>query len=129
MSGFTEQEVADALEAKSARLTERDVTHVAKSRAAVEKLIADFPEQWAKARRQAGLLLELVSDATVALESRRYAAGALIYLGAPLDLVPDEDEDGFADDAAVVALAVRRCEPAVRTYCVQRSLNAAEFLD
>ena len=41
----------------------------------------------------------------------------MIYLGAPLDIVPDDEEDGYSDDAAIVGLAVAKLETHVRAYC------------
>ena len=58
---------------------------------------------------------------------RRWAAGALIYLAAPIDIVPDQEKGGYADDAAVVALAFTRSEGPVRTFCQLRGLDLAEY--
>ena len=129
MASFTQEQIAGALDAKSAHLSEKDVQRISDNRETVLTMINDFPDSWAKARRQATLLLDLASSNLVPLESRKVAAGALIYLGAPLDLVPDDEEDGFADDAAIVGLAISRIEVAVRTYVAERKLNLAEYLD
>jgi uncharacterized membrane protein YkvA (DUF1232 family) len=125
---FSREQVEKALDAKAAHLGEKDLGRIAANPEAVHALIAEFPEKWEKARRQARLLFELVADARVALESRKQAAAALIYLGAPIDLVPDDETDGHADDAAVVALAIERTEHAVRVHCAEKGLPLADYL-
>lgn len=128
MSAFSKDQVEKALDAKAAHLTDKDVARIATSGDAVKKLIADFPPAYEKARRQAELLFDLLGDARVPLETRKQAAGALIYLGAPIDLVPDDEADGHADDAAVVALAIERAESAARIYCAEKGLSLADYL-
>lgn len=134
MASFTQKQIEQALDAKSARLGPQDIRRIAQAKDAVMKMIDDFPPSWAKAQRQAKLLFQLIdASATGKLnihpEDLKYAAGALIYLGEPLDIVPDDEEDGYADDAAIVGLGIARSEIQVRAYCQANGLNAAEYID
>jgi uncharacterized membrane protein YkvA (DUF1232 family) len=134
MASFTEQQIEQALEAKAQRLDQYDIRRISEAKQAVMKMIEEFPESWSKAQRQATLLFDMIEAAAtgklnVHPDELKYAAGALIYLGDPLDIVPDEDEDGYADDAAVVGLAVAKSEAQVRSFCTSRGLNAAEYVD
>ena len=134
MATFTREQIDAALTAKSIHLSPDDIRRVADARDSVMKMIAEFPSSWAKAQRQATMLFELIeASATgkvnVHPEDLKYAAGALIYLGEALDIIPDDEKDGYADDAAIVGLAVAKSEPFVREYCESRKLNLAEYLD
>jgi uncharacterized membrane protein YkvA (DUF1232 family) len=134
MKGFTQEQVALALDAKAKHLGVEDIERIVANREAVLVMANDFPENWAKAKRQATILFEVLAlsaakKISASLEEKKQAAGALIYLGAPLDLVPDDAEDGYADDAAIVSLAVARAEAAVRAACQVLGLNPAEHLD
>lgn len=56
----------------------------------------------------ARLLKRLVSDPAVPRATRWWLAGLLVYLLSPIDLVPDFlPVIGYADDAIVVAIALR----------------------
>lgn len=134
MAAFTMDQIATALDAKSAPLGLEDLARIAERREHVVAVIDEFPENWAKAKRQAALLLEVVltgedRNAKIPLDARKIAAGALIYLSAPLDLVPDDEADGYADDAAIVSLALSRVESVARELCEKSGRNAAEYFD
>lgn len=132
MAPFTKQQIETALKSKSGPLTPEDVRRVAKNRDAVLKMIAEFPPEHERARRQAQLLFEILEESATGKlnihpDELRWAAGALIYLAAPIDIVPDQEKGGYADDAAVVALAFTRSEGPVRTFCQLRGLDLAEY--
>lgn len=134
MASFTKKQIESALDAKSKHLNQYDIRQIAESKDAVMKMIGEFPENWAKAQRQATLLFELIEAAANGKlkadpEELRFAGGALIYLGEALDIVPDDEEDGYSDDAAIVGLAIARTEKHVRAFCESRGLNVAEYLD
>lgn len=129
MVSFPEGLIENALDAKVEHLAKADIERVAANRDAVMKMIDEFPDDWAKARRQAKLLFELVANQAAPEDALKQAAGALIYLGAPVDLVPDDEADGYADDAAVVGLAVQRISDHVEKYCAAKGLNASDYLD
>lgn len=134
MPSFTSEQIETALTTKSKNLGPHDVRRVAGNRDAVMKMIAAFPESYDKARRQANLLFEIISAAATGKmdihpDELREAAGALIYLGASVDIIPDDETDGYADDAAVIALAIDRTERHVRDYCAQSGLNADDYFD
>lgn len=98
------------------------------------KLIGEFPTKYERARLQATLLFDLIESGTAGntnppTDDLKFAAGALIYLGEALDIVPDDQEDGHADDAAVIALAMEKSAPQVRDFCAKTGLNSADFLD
>jgi hypothetical protein len=110
MASFTNEQIESALVSKSQRLDQYDIRRIAEAKDAVLKMIQEFPDNWAKAQRQATLLFNMIEDAAngkfaAQPDELKFAAGALIYLGDPLDLVPDEDEDGYSAAAAMVALA------------------------
>ena len=134
MPSFTREQIQTALSAKSKNLSPQDVRRVASNKDAVMKMIAEFPERYTKAQRQATLLFEIIRAAAtgkmnVHPEDLKDAAGALIYLGAPVDIIPDDEKDGYADDAAVIALAISKTEAHVRAYCAMMALDPAEYLD
>lgn len=134
MASFTKEQIESALEAKSKHLNQYDLRQISGAKGAVMKMVAEFPESWAKAQRQATLLFEMIEAAAngkldVHPDDLRYAGGALVYLGDPLDIVPDEEEDGYSDDAAIVGLAIAKSEEQVKKYCAQKGLDAAEYLD
>ena len=134
MAAFTKEQIEKALDAKSSLLTLADVERIAKAKETVVRVIDDFPDNWSKARRQATALFELIEwhfqgKRELPLEALQLAAGALIYLSAPLDLVPDDQEDGYADDAAIVSLAAERNREHIREFCEATGRNAAEYLD
>lgn len=134
MASFTKDQIEAALEAKSRHLNQYDLRQIASAKAAVMKMVADFPESWAKAQRQATLLFEMIEAAAngklaVHPDDLRYAGGALVYLGDSLDIVPDDEAEGYADDAAIVALAIEKSSEQVKTYCAAKGLSAAEYLD
>lgn len=134
MAAFTQEQIESALNSKSSRLGQEDIRRISGAKAAVLQMVADFPDNWAKARRQATLLFEMIEGAATGKfaahpDELKFAAGALIYLGDPLDLVPDEDDDGYADDAAIVALAISKSEAQVRKYCEQMGLDSSDYLD
>lgn len=129
MARFEMKQVEAALDAKAAHLTEKDLARIVESRAAVMKLVQEFPADQLRARRQGELLFALLEAGSASIETRKQAAGALIYLGAPIDLVPDDQEGGYEDDAAVIACAIRRCEEAVRVHCAQHDLDSSDYLE
>ncbi len=134
MPSFTRDQIQKALNANSQNLSPEDVRRVSGNKDAVMKMVNEFPEQWAKARRQATLLFDLIRAAATGKinihpDELKDAAGALIYLGAPVDIIPDDEKDGYSDDAAVVALAVQRTEAQIRAYCELNGLNASDYLD
>lgn len=134
MASFTKEQIEAALEAKSRHLNEYDLRQISGAKAAVMKMVAEFPESWAKAKRQATLLFEMIEAAAngklaVHPDDLRFAGGALVYLGDSLDIVPDEETDGYADDAAIVGLAIKKSEEQVKKYCASKGLSAAEYLD
>lgn len=122
MASFTTEQIENALTAKAAHLSAPDIRRIADNRQAVERLIDEFPAEWESAKEQASLLFQFIqaapeqpSDAELA--TLKLAAGALIYLGDPLDIVPDDQEDGYEDDAAVVELASQKIRPALAAFC------------
>lgn len=134
MASFTKEQIESALKTKSEHLSPDDVRRIADNKDAVMKMIEEFPENWAKAQRQATVLFELIEACAhgklnIHPDDLREAAGALIYLGAPMDIVPDDEEDGYADDAAVVGLAIQKSAKQVRALCKLKGLNAAEYVD
>jgi len=134
MPSFTHEQIEKALSFKSLHLTPHDVRRVADNKEAVLKMISKFPESPAKPRQQATVLFEIIRAAAtgklnVPPEELRWAAGALIYLGAPVDIIPDDEADGYADDAAVIQLAIQKSERHVRAYCQLAGLNVADYLD
>jgi len=128
MAAFTKEQVAAALDAKAAHLTKKDVERIAKNKDTVLRMVQEFPEAHGQAQRQAVLLLDIIVAGTAPAESLTQAAAALIYLGAPIDLVPDHEEHGYSDDAAIVALAVARIEESVRVHCAERHLDLKNYL-
>ena len=54
--------------------------------------------------------------------------GALLYLSAPIDLVPDTEDGGFLDDAAILELAVQNIVEELRAFCERRGLDASDAL-
>jgi uncharacterized membrane protein YkvA (DUF1232 family) len=133
MPAFTPAQIEKALAAKSQHLSPEDIRRVANNQAAVMKMIEEFPEQHAKAKRQAKVLFELIRATSIGKlsihpDELRLAAGALIYLGAPMDIIPDDEKDGYADDAAVVALAAQKTAAHVRAYCTSMGLPVDDYL-
>lgn len=134
MASFTNEQIESALVTKSQRLDQYDIRRIAGAKDAVTKMIEEFPQKWDEARKQATLLFEMIEDAAngkfnAQPEELKFAAGALIYLGDPLDLVPDEDDDGYADDAAIVKLAIQKSAAQVKTYCEVKGRQASDYLD
>jgi len=134
MASFTKEQIESALKAKSEHLKPDDIRRIAQAKDAVLKMVEEFPENWAKAKRQAVLLFDLIEASStgklnILPEDLKFAAGALIYLGEALDIVPDDEEDGYADDAAIIGLAISKSEKYVAMLCTQRELNIAEYLD
>jgi uncharacterized membrane protein YkvA (DUF1232 family) len=134
MTSFTQEQIEAALEAKSRHLNQYDLRQISGAKEAVMKMVAEFPSKWEKSQRQAKLLFEMIEAAAngklaVHPDDLRYAGGALVYLGDSLDIVPDDQEDGYADDAAIVALAISKSVEHVKKYCAAKGLNAAEYID
>jgi len=132
MASFTREQIEKALDAKSEHLGDADLLRIVENRDTVLKMIQDFPDNWHKARRQATVLFELLEANLKGAKPwapLRPAAGALIYLASPLDLVPDDQTDGFADDAAIIGLAIERLRAEVKMHCEALGRNAAEYLD
>lgn len=134
MTNFTREQIDTALRTKSEHLSPDDIRRIAGNRAAVMKMVDEFPEHWAKARRQATLLFDMIEaaatgKAAIHPDDLKCAAGALIYLGAALDIVPDDESDGYADDAAIVGLAVAQSDEAIRVYCRARGLDPADYVE
>ena len=134
MPSFTREQIQKALSAKSQNLSPDDIRRVATNKDAVMKMVDEFPAQWEKAQKQAKVLFELIRAAAtgkmdVHPDELKEAAGALIYLGAPVDIIPDDEKDGYADDAAVIGLAISKTEKHVRAYCEMAGLNAADYFD
>lgn len=132
MAKYNEAQVAAALDLKSANLTSDDIARIASSWHAVKKIIGEFPDQYAKTRKQAKALFNLleskskggpVSDASAAT-----AAGALIYLASPMDIVPDDESEGFEDDAAVITLAIARAKDDLKIWCEKNEKNLEDYL-
>lgn len=134
MASFTKQQIESALEAKSRHLNEHDLRQISGAKDAVMKMVAEFPDTWIKAQRQATLLFEMIEAAAngklaVHPDDLRYAGGALVYLGDSLDIVPDDQEDGYADDAAIVALAIEKSKDQIAKYCATQGLTVAEYFE
>lgn len=134
MPAFTPAQIEKALAVKSQNLGPEDIRRVANSKAAVMKMIDEFPPEHAKAKRQATVLFELIRSTSIGKlsihpDELRAAAGALIYLGAPMDIIPDDEKDGYADDAAVIGLAAKKTAEHIRAYCVTAGLDPSEYLD
>jgi uncharacterized membrane protein YkvA (DUF1232 family) len=133
MPKFTKEQIATALSTKSEPLSPDDVRRVAKSKEAVLKMISEFPEEEELAKRRAHLLFEMIEACSTGKlhlhpDELKWAAGALIYLGAPFDIVPDHEEGGYADDAEVIALAIEKSEEQVRAYCKLKEVDPSTFL-
>lgn len=134
MASFTQAQIEKALSAKSQNLSPEDIRRVANNKAAVIKMIEEFPAGYDKAKRQAHLLFDIIRETatgklSIHTDDLRAAAGALIYLGAPMDIVPDDEAHGYADDAAVIDLAVHQMSKHVESYCTARGLNPSDYLD
>jgi uncharacterized membrane protein YkvA (DUF1232 family) len=134
MANYTEAQIEAALRAKSERLSTADILRIVGAKAAVMKMVDEFPDNRARARRQATLLFDLIESCangklSVRSDDLKYAAGALIYLGEPLDLVPDDEEDGYADDEAVVSLAIQKSAAQVRLFCETNAVDVSEYLE
>jgi len=134
MVSFTHAQIEKALSAKSHNLSPEDIRRVANNKAAVIKIIEEFPAEYDKAKRQAHLLFEIIRETSIGklsihTDELKAAAGALIYLSAPMDIIPDDEKDGYADDAAVIGLAVQRMAKHVENYCTTMGLNPADYLE
>lgn len=134
MAKFTPAQIESALNAKSERLGPEDIKRIARSGDAVLKMLNEFPESFAQAKKQGSLLFDLIKASAngkvdVPPDNLKYAAGALIYLGDALDIVPDDQAEGYADDAAVVTLATEKSAASVRVYCESMGLDPADYLD
>lgn len=134
MASFTPDQIDKALSAKSQNLSPEDIRRVANNKTAVIKMIEDFPAEYDKAKRQALLLFDIIRETStgklsIHTDDLKAAAGALIYLGAPMDIIPDDEADGYADDAAVIGLAIQRMAKHVENYCATMGLNPADYLD
>jgi uncharacterized membrane protein YkvA (DUF1232 family) len=125
---FTSDQIARALEAKAKRLTLEDLDRVRASVSSVQEKLAEFPPSLNDSKVRAELLLEFCGDESGSFEARKLAAGALLYLSSPLDLIPDHEPDGYADDAAVVDLATKRITNDLRAFCT-RTGRQATLLD
>jgi uncharacterized membrane protein YkvA (DUF1232 family) len=134
MAKFTSEQIESALNAKSERLGPSDIKRIAGARDAVLKMLDEFPDGYAQAKKQGALLFDLIAASSngkidVRPEDLKHAAGALIYLGEALDIVPDDQEDGYADDAAIIALAIQKSAVPVRALCLSKGLDPADYLD
>lgn len=128
---FQADQVQKALDSKAERVSGADVARISELRSVVEEKIATFPDAQREAREQAALLLDFLGprvSAPLSAETRQ-AAGALLYLSAPVDLVPDHEPGGFDDDAAVLALATGRIRAALRTFCASSGRVTPSWLD
>jgi uncharacterized membrane protein YkvA (DUF1232 family) len=133
MSKFDADAVARALDLKVERLRPEDVQRVAANGAAVQALIDELPRELERSRQQARLLFGFLSANADAVSGPRFsavaqAAGALLYLSSPLDLVPDTEDDGYADDVAILELAVERIRPALEKFCREHGWEAGAAL-
>src|SRR5690606_9895701 len=142
MVKFADGQVRKALELKAWAVERDDGERVAGSRAAVQALIDELPQDLGRARKQATLLFEFVEFAAAEMrasdagegghvppfEAVREAVGALLYLSAPIDLVPDTEDGGFLDDAAILELAVQNIVEELRAFCERRGLDASDAL-
>jgi len=124
---FTSEQIARALDAKAKGLTLDDLARVGASIASVQQKLAEFPPSLKASQARAELLLILVTDPNATFEARKLAAGALLYLSSPLDLVPDHEPGGYSDDAAVVDLAAQRVAQELRASCERAGLSTAPF--
>ncbi len=129
---FTSQQIEDALVLKANELGPEDFQRIASAGQAVKQLLREFPRELSKTRDQAWLLFEMLKSYTdrkaISLQSAQLAASALLYIGSPMDLIPDEEEDGFADDAAVVDLAIQRSADDVRKFCELDQRDPSHYL-
>lgn len=133
MSEFDAEAVRRALDLKVERLRAEDVKRVALNKAAVEALIEELPGELERSRQQARLLYDFLATHADAQAGPMFravaqAAGALLYLSSPLDLVPDSEDDGYADDVAILELAVERIRPALEAYCSARGIETSAVL-
>lgn len=141
MARFADEQVRKALELKARSVERDDVERVAGNRAAVQALIDELPPELGRARKQAALLFEFVEHAAQGLRSGggddaaspsfgavQEAVGALLYLSSPIDLVPDTEDGGYLDDAAILELAVQRIVPVLRAFCEERGIDPSETL-
>lgn len=116
---FTPEQIQKALDGKVSRLTAEDIARVAAAAPLVRQKIAEFPESLSASRARAELLLAFAVEGQDELAALKLAAGALLYLTSPLDLVPDHEPGGFADDAAVVDLAASRLHSDLLAFCAR----------
>lgn len=129
MSKFELEAVEKALDVKIERLRPEDVARIAQNAPAVEALLAELPDELERAKRQGRLLFDFLCahvDApptSPTFAAVRQAAGALLYLSSPLDLVPDEEEEGYEDDVAILDLAVRRIAPELERFGRERGVD------
>ncbi len=134
MASFTVEDVHRALDMKSENLGPDDFARIAENRQAVMAKLADMPSSLSRAIDQAKLLLELVvahQDGSFAAppSALAQAAGALIYLASPVDLVPDHIEgEGYLDDAAVVELAVERIGDVLSAFCETKGYDSSRYV-
>ncbi len=127
---FHADQVQKALDSKAERVSDTDVARIIELRSVVDEKIASFPDDQREARQQATLLLDFLAErasAPISSETKQ-AAAALLYLSAPVDLVPDHEPGGFDDDAAVLALATGRIRSALRAFCASSGRAAPSWL-
>lgn len=127
---FNAEQVKKALDSKASRVSQADLARIVELRAAVEEKLRAFPAEHQEAREQGELLfafLESTVNAPLVAEAKE-TAGALLYLSAPVDLVPDHEPGGYADDAAVLDLAVGRIRDALRAFCDKSGRAAPAWL-
>lgn len=127
---FHADQIQKALDSKAERVSDADVARIIELRSAVEEKIAAFPDAQRDAREQANLLLDFLAAraSTPVTSETKQAAAALLYLSAPVDLVPDHEPGGFDDDAAVLALATGRIRGALRAFCASSGRAAPSWL-
>ena len=142
MAKFADEQVRRALELKARSVEREDVERVAGNRAAVQALIEELPKELGRARKQASLLFEFVAFAAQGtrsaegggeLKSPRFeavqqAVGALLYLSSPIDLVPDTEDGGYLDDAAILELAVQKIASELRAFCDLQGIDGSDTL-
>jgi uncharacterized membrane protein YkvA (DUF1232 family) len=133
MLSFSPEDVVKALDVKVEHVTVEDARRIAQNTAAVQSLIDALPKELTRSVNQATLLFELVcahvkGEDPTPFSSVAQAVGALLYLSSPVDLVPDHEEQGYLDDAALLELAVQRIAPDLKAFCNSKAYDSTRYL-
>jgi len=127
-------EMMEKIREEAENVNEGDVKQVSDRAEEIHGKLDDLPGRFAKVRKQAGLLVEMIRDYAKGdyrdVPWTTVSAGtvAALYVLTPFDIIPDWIPGiGYLDDAMVLGLVLLAIREDMKAYCTFKGYDPGEY--